>query len=58
MWNASYTQSGTTVTAKNAAWNSSIQANSSVSFGFNLSYSGTNLKPTSFTVNGETSLIP
>ncbi|MEU6508603.1 cellulase family glycosylhydrolase [Streptomyces sp. NPDC046942] len=34
MWNASYTQSGSTVTAVNAAQNGSVAAGSSVSFGF------------------------
>ena len=33
MWNATYTQSGTTVTAKNTAYNSNIPSNGSVSFG-------------------------
>jgi endo-1,4-beta-xylanase len=52
MWNATYTQNGATVTAKNVSYNGSIPATGSVSFGFNLSYSGTNAKPTSFTLNG------
>ncbi|MGI5455757.1 cellulase family glycosylhydrolase [Streptomyces sp. CA-249302] len=34
MWNASYTQSGATVTAVNAAHNGSVPVGSSVSFGF------------------------
>lgn len=34
MWNASYTQSGSTVTAVNAAHNGSVPAGGSVSFGF------------------------
>jgi endo-1,4-beta-xylanase len=53
MWNASFTQSETRVTVKNLSYNSTIPANGSVSFGFNLSYSGSNAKPTGFTVNGE-----
>jgi len=53
MWNATYTQSGASVSAKNASWNANIPANGgTVSLGFNLSYSGTNAKPTSFTLNG------
>jgi endo-1,4-beta-xylanase len=53
MWNGSYSQSGATVTVKNASYNGSIAANGgSVSFGFNLSYSGSNEKPTAFTLNG------
>jgi endoglucanase len=34
MWNASYTQSGSTVTAVNAAHNGSVAAGGSVGFGF------------------------
>jgi enterochelin esterase-like enzyme len=52
MWNATYTQSGAAVTAKNAAYNSAIPAKGSVTFGFNLSYSGSNAKPADFTLNG------
>jgi endoglucanase len=52
MWNGIYTQSGTEVTVKNQSYNAAIPAGGSVSFGFNLSYSGSNAKPTSFTING------
>jgi spore coat protein H len=52
MWNASYTQSGTDVTASNLSYNSTIAAGGTISFGFNLSYSGMNAKPAGFTVNG------
>ncbi|HEY8463108.1 MAG TPA: carbohydrate-binding protein [Bacillota bacterium] len=52
LWNGTYTQSGTAVTVKNASYNSTIPAKGSVTFGFNLAYSGTNAKPTSFTLNG------
>ena len=53
MWNASYTQSGASVSAKNLDYNSVIPANGGTqNFGFNLSYSGTNAKPASFTLNG------
>jgi enterochelin esterase-like enzyme len=51
-WNGSCTQSGTTVTFKNASYNSTIPAKGSVTFGFNISYSGVNAKPTDFTLNG------
>ncbi|MFF7881940.1 cellulose binding domain-containing protein [Streptomyces sp. NPDC020794] len=34
MWNAAYTQSGTTVTAVNAAHNGAIPVGGSASFGF------------------------
>ncbi|MCX7680582.1 MAG: cellulose-binding domain-containing protein, partial [Anaerolineae bacterium] len=53
MWNATYTQSGASVTARNMDYNAAIPANGgTVGFGFNLSYSGTNARPTSFTLNG------
>jgi cellulase/cellobiase CelA1 len=52
MWNATFTENGTSITATNQSYNSSIPAGGTVSFGFNLSYSGTNAKPTSFTLNG------
>lgn len=54
MWNATYTQNGTLVTATNESYNSTIPADGSVNFGFNLSYTGTNAKPTAFTLNGST----
>jgi cellulase/cellobiase CelA1 len=53
LWNGTYTQSGTSVSVVNAAHNAAIAANGgTVTFGFNLDYSGTNAKPTSFTLNG------
>jgi GH43 family beta-xylosidase len=53
MWNASYTQSGATVSVKDAGFNATIGANGGTAgFGFNINYSGTNGKPTSFTLNG------
>lgn len=52
LWNGSYTQSGTSVTVNNLSYNSTIPIGGTVSFGFNLTYSGTNAKPTRFTLNG------
>lgn len=52
LWCGSYTQSGTSVTVSNASWNAVIPAGESVSFGFNISYSGTNSKPAGFSLNG------
>jgi endo-1,4-beta-xylanase len=52
MWNGTYTQSGTAVTVKNVSYNNIIPAKGSVSLGFNITYSGTNAKPTNFTLNG------
>lgn len=55
LWNGTYTQSGASVSVKDAGYNATIGANGgNVNFGFNISYSGTNLKPTSFTLNGTT----
>uniref|UniRef100_UPI003D745EF3 cellulose-binding domain-containing protein n=1 Tax=Micromonospora carbonacea TaxID=47853 RepID=UPI003D745EF3 len=51
-WNATVTQSGAAVTAKNVSYNGSIATNGSVSFGFNGSWSGSNPAPTSFALNG------
>jgi hypothetical protein len=44
-WNATVTQSGTQVTARNASYNAAIAAGASTSFGFQASYSGTNTAP-------------
>jgi arabinoxylan arabinofuranohydrolase len=53
LWNGTYTQSGASVTVKNASYNANIPANGgSLNFGFNLNYSGVNAKPVSFTLNG------
>ncbi|MBO3736501.1 cellulose binding domain-containing protein [Actinoplanes flavus] len=51
-WNTSLTQSGSTVTAKNAGYNGSIGTNATASFGFNGSAGGSNPAPTAFTLNG------
>ncbi|MFZ5988829.1 MAG: GH12 family glycosyl hydrolase domain-containing protein [Bacillota bacterium] len=53
IWNGSYSQSGTSVTVKDMGYNGYIPANGSVNFGFNISYSGSNSNPTSFTLNGK-----
>lgn len=52
LWNGTYTQIGTAVTVKNMSYNATIPANGTVSFGFNISYSGSNIKPIAFTLNG------
>jgi rhamnogalacturonan endolyase len=51
MWSATYTQSGASVTVKDAGFNASLPTGGSTNFGFNINYSGTNAVPTSFTVN-------
>ncbi|MEN8906777.1 MAG: cellulose-binding domain-containing protein [Clostridiales bacterium] len=55
MWNANYIQTGSSVVVSNSDWNSSILSNGSVTFGFNLTYSGSNTDPTNFTVNSQVS---
>jgi cellulase/cellobiase CelA1 len=53
LWNGTYTQNGASVSVKDAGYNATIGANGgSTNFGFNLNYSGSNAKPTSFTLNG------
>ncbi|MDT4992341.1 MAG: hypothetical protein QOH97_2233 [Actinoplanes sp.] len=51
-WNAALSGSSGAVTAKNVSWNGSIPPNSSQSFGFQGTYSGSFSAPASFTLNG------
>lgn len=51
-WNATVSQSGTTVTAENASWNRRIAPGASVNFGFQGTYQGSNPAPAEFTLNG------
>jgi cellulase/cellobiase CelA1 len=51
-WNATVTQSGSAVTAKNLSYNAAIPAGGSTSFGFQASYSGSNATPSTFALNG------
>jgi hypothetical protein len=51
-WNATVTQSGSQVTARNAAYNGNLAAGANTSFGFQGSYSGSNPAPSSFALNG------
>ncbi|MFC7529213.1 cellulose binding domain-containing protein [Actinoplanes sp. GCM10030250] len=53
-WNATVTQSGAAVTAKNVSYNGAVATNSTVSFGFNGSSPGSNPAPATFAVNGVT----
>ncbi|MER5382798.1 glycoside hydrolase family 48 protein [Streptomyces sp. NPDC002688] len=53
-WNGTWSQSGKTVTAKNAAWNGTIAAGAAVTAGAQFTYSGSNTAPTSYAVNGTT----
>ncbi|MFI6438682.1 cellulase family glycosylhydrolase [Streptomyces sp. NPDC050759] len=51
-WNATWSQSGTTVTAASERYNGSLATGASVSAGFIASWSGSNAVPTSFKLNG------
>jgi hypothetical protein len=51
-WNARYTQSGTTVTARDMRWNRRIPSGGSVSFGIMGSWTGSNASAYGFTLNG------
>jgi len=51
-WNASVTQNGPQVTARNASWNGGLATNAGTSFGFNGSWTGSNPTPTTFALNG------
>ncbi len=53
-WSADWSQSGNTVTATPLSWNASLGTGASTDIGFNGSYSGSNPKPTSFSINGVT----
>ncbi|MET9903702.1 glycoside hydrolase family 48 protein [Streptomyces sp. NPDC006446] len=53
-WNGTWSQSGKTVTAKNAAWNGTIAAGAAVTAGAQFTYSGSNTAPASYAVNGTT----
>ena len=53
-WSATWSQSGAHVTATNMPWNGAIPSGGQTSVGFNGSWTGSNPKPTSFTINGVT----
>jgi len=51
-WNATVSQSGSAVTARNVDWNGTIPPGGTVSFGYQGTLSGSYSSPTSFTLNG------
>ncbi|GHJ16507.1 extracellular exo-alpha-L-arabinofuranosidase [Micromonospora sp. AKA38] len=53
-WNATVTQSGANVTARNVDYNGAIPTNGTTSFGFNGAWTSSNPAPTSFALNGVT----
>jgi hypothetical protein len=54
LWNGSVTQTGSQVSVANAAYNATLATGSTVSFGFNGGWTGSNPAPTSFAFNGVT----
>ncbi len=52
MWNATLTQSGQNVSARDVGWNASLSTGGTASFGFQASFSGSNSNPTLFRLNG------
>ncbi len=57
LWNATHTQTGSAVTARNIGWNGTVAAGSSVSFGFTGSWSGTNGEPTAFKLGDQSCAV-
>jgi chitodextrinase len=51
-WNGTWTQNATTVTVTNADFNRAVAPNATVNVGFVAGYTGPNISPTAFTVNG------
>jgi endoglucanase len=52
LWNATYTQTGESVSAVNESYSPTIAAGSSVAIGFTGTYTTSDASPTTFTVNG------
>ncbi|MBB4980847.1 glycoside hydrolase family 9 protein [Streptomyces nymphaeiformis] len=51
-WNATVTQNGTTVSARDADWNRAIAPGATANFGVQGTHTGANPSPTAFTLNG------
>ncbi|AJF69025.1 glycoside hydrolase family 9 protein [Streptomyces vietnamensis] len=51
-WNATVTQNGTAVSARDADWNRAIAPGASANFGVQGTHTGSNSSPTAFTLNG------
>ncbi|MER6624202.1 cellulase family glycosylhydrolase [Streptomyces sp. NPDC000931] len=51
-WNATWSQSGSTVTATAADWNRTLATGATADLGFTGSFTGANPTPTAFTLNG------
>ena len=51
-WSATWSQSGSAVTARSMSWNGALATGASTNIGFNGNFTGNNPSPTSFTLNG------
>lgn len=51
-WSGIFTQSGSSVSVKDAGYNATLAPGASANPGFNASLTGSNSNPTSFTLNG------
>jgi len=51
-WNATVTQSGSAVTARNISWNGNLAPGATASFGYQGTFSGSYSSPSAFTLNG------
>ena len=51
-WSATWAQSAANVSATNLSWNANLGTGASTSIGFNGTWTGSNAKPTGFTLNG------
>ncbi len=56
-WSATFQQTGTAVTATNLSYNGNLAPGASTSIGFNGTYTGSNPRPASFTLNGSTCTV-
>jgi cellulase/cellobiase CelA1 len=57
LWTGTYTQDGASVTVQGETHNYTIPKDGSISFGFNLSHSGTNNSPTTFLLNDKECIV-
>ena len=53
-WSGTWSQSGRTVTVRNAGWNGTLATGATAQIGANFAYSGTNTDPASFAVDDVT----
>ncbi|GIF45555.1 fibronectin type III domain protein [Asanoa ferruginea] len=56
-WNATVTTAGTAVTARNLAWNGTLAAGASTSFGYQGTHGGGYTSPSAFALNGSTCTV-